>query len=83
MAKVEKGRSGKPSERKPAKKETAPQQLDQGSEESKFQPRLREMYQRPGRAGSDEGVRLQECHAGAEARAHRASTSAWAKPFKT
>ena len=44
MAKVEKGR-GKTSERKTAKKETAPQQLDQGSEESKFKPRLREMYQ--------------------------------------
>ena len=46
MAKVEKGRPGKPSERKPAKKESsAPQQLDQGSEESKFRPRLRDMYQ--------------------------------------
>src|SRR5215208_5694249 len=45
MAKVEKGRSGKTSERKTAKKDTAPQQLDEGSEESKFKPRLRDMYQ--------------------------------------
>ncbi|HSB43507.1 MAG TPA: 50S ribosomal protein L5, partial [Nitrospira sp.] len=45
MAKVEKGRSGKPSERKTAKKDAAPQQLDQGSEESKHKPRLRDMYQ--------------------------------------
>jgi large subunit ribosomal protein L5 len=51
MAKVEKGQGGKPTERKPterksAKKEApAAQQLDQGSEESKFRPRLRDMYQ--------------------------------------
>ena len=46
MAKVEKGRTGKLSERKPSKKERpAPQPLDQGSEESKFRPRLRDMYQ--------------------------------------
>ncbi|MBH0180305.1 MAG: hypothetical protein HP490_01140 [Nitrospira sp.] len=35
MAKVEKGKTGKPTERKTSKKESAaPQQLDQGSEES-------------------------------------------------
>jgi large subunit ribosomal protein L5 len=45
MAKVEKGSGRKPSERKTAKKDTAPQQLDEGSEESKFKPRLRDMYQ--------------------------------------
>jgi large subunit ribosomal protein L5 len=46
MAKVEKGRPDKPAARKPAKKEApAPQQLDQGSEESKFRPRLRDRYQ--------------------------------------
>ena len=46
MSKIEKSRTGKPSERKPAKKGSpAPQQLDQGSGESKFRPRLRDMYQ--------------------------------------
>ena len=45
MAKVEKGSGRKPSERKTAKKDAAPQQLDEGSEESKFRPRLRDMYQ--------------------------------------
>jgi large subunit ribosomal protein L5 len=48
MAKVESGKSGKSSERRsPKKKEAAPapQQLkDEGSEESKFNPRLREAY---------------------------------------
>lgn len=47
MAKAEKGRTGKTSDRKSAKKETrAPQQLDQGGgdEESKFRPRLRDAY---------------------------------------
>jgi large subunit ribosomal protein L5 len=46
MAKVEKPRTGKAPERKSSKKEgPAPQQLDQGSEESKFRPRLRDVYQ--------------------------------------
>ena len=46
MAKVEKGRTGKPSAQKSSKKDSpSPQQLDQGSEESKFRPRLRDMYQ--------------------------------------
>ena len=44
MAKEPKNRSNKPSERKSPKKESAPQ-LDQGSEESKFRPRLRDMYE--------------------------------------
>ncbi len=45
MAKAEKGRTGKPTDRKPSKKEAAaPQELDHGSEESKFQPRLRDTY---------------------------------------
>src|SRR5215467_1504275 len=43
MAKEPKKQSSKPSERKSAKKESAPQ-LDDGSEESKFQPRLRDTY---------------------------------------
>ena len=46
MAKVEKGKTGKPTERKSSKKESpAPQQLDQGSEESRFRPRLIDTYQ--------------------------------------
>jgi large subunit ribosomal protein L5 len=46
MAKVEKARGGKPTERKQTtKKESAAQQLDQGSEESRFRPRLRDAYQ--------------------------------------
>jgi len=46
MAKAEKGRTNKPAERKSSKKETpAPQQLDQGGDESKFRPRLRDTYQ--------------------------------------
>jgi large subunit ribosomal protein L5 len=46
MAKVEKGKTGKPAERKSQKKESAaPQKLDEGSEESKFRPRLRDTYQ--------------------------------------
>ena len=46
MSKIEKGRTGKPSERKPTKKESpAPQKLDQGSGDSKSWPRLRDMYQ--------------------------------------
>ena len=45
MAKIEKGRTGKPSERKSSKKDSpAPQQLDQGSDESSFKPRLRDTY---------------------------------------
>src|SRR5574337_2089394 len=44
MAKEPKSRPSKPSERKSSKKEPAPL-LDQGSEESKFRPRLRDMYQ--------------------------------------
>lgn len=45
MAKVEKGRGGKPAEKKSAKKDAAAQQLDDGSEEWKFKPRLRDIYQ--------------------------------------
>ena len=46
MAKIEKGRTGKPSERKPSKKDSpAPQQLEQGRNESSFRPRLRDTYQ--------------------------------------
>jgi len=46
MAKVEKGRTDKPAPRKSGKKDApAPQQFDQGSEESKFRPRLRDRYQ--------------------------------------
>jgi large subunit ribosomal protein L5 len=47
MAKVESGKSGKASERRsPKKKEgaSAPQPKDEGSEESKFNPRMREAY---------------------------------------
>lgn len=44
MAKEPKTRSSKPSERKSSKKESAAP-LDQGSEESKFRPRLRDMYE--------------------------------------
>ena len=47
MAKVESGKSSKTSDRKPPKKKeaaVAPQAKDQGSEESKFNPRLREAY---------------------------------------
>jgi len=47
MAKAEKGRTSKTSDRKSAKKEVkAPQQLDQagGDEESRFRPRLRDTY---------------------------------------
>lgn len=47
MAKVESGKSGKASERRsPKKKEGAPatQAKDEGSEESKFNPRMREAY---------------------------------------
>jgi large subunit ribosomal protein L5 len=45
MAKEPKSRTSKPSERKSAKKENLPPQLDQGSEESKFRPRLRDTYE--------------------------------------
>lgn len=47
MAKVEKGRTSKPSERKSSKKdaEAAPKVLDDGSHESSFKPRLRDAYQ--------------------------------------
>lgn len=47
MAKVEKGRTSKPSERKSSKKDgvAAPQALDEGSHESDFKPRLRDAYQ--------------------------------------
>jgi large subunit ribosomal protein L5 len=47
MAKVESGKSGKASERRsPKKKEgaPAPQAKDEGSEESKFNPRMRDTY---------------------------------------
>ena len=47
MAKVESGKGSKTSERKPPKKKegsSAPQAMDQGSEESKFKPRMRETY---------------------------------------
>lgn len=46
MAKVEKGKSGKPGERRASKKEgaKAPQAKDEASEESKFSPRLRDAY---------------------------------------
>jgi len=47
MAKVESGKSGKTSERRPPKKKegsSAPKAMDQGSEESKFNPRMREAY---------------------------------------
>ncbi len=45
MAKEPKIRSSKPAERKTAKKEASPPQFDQGSEESKFRPRLRDLYE--------------------------------------
>jgi large subunit ribosomal protein L5 len=47
MAKVEKGRTSKPSERKSSKKdaEAAPKVLDDNSHESSFKPRLRDAYQ--------------------------------------
>ena len=45
MAKETKNQSSKPSERKSAKRESSPPQLDQGSEESKFRPRLRDRYE--------------------------------------
>jgi large subunit ribosomal protein L5 len=45
MAKEPKNQSSKSSERKSTKKEASPPQLDQGSEESKFRPRLRDMYE--------------------------------------
>lgn len=44
MAKEPKIRSSKPAERKTTKKEASPPQFDQGSEESKFRPRLRDLY---------------------------------------
>ena len=46
MAKVEKGKAGKPGERRASKKEgaKAPQATDDGSNESQFKPRLRDMY---------------------------------------
>ena len=47
MAKVESGKGGKTSERRPPKKKegsSAPQAMDEGSEESKFKPRMRESY---------------------------------------
>jgi len=47
MAKVESGKGSKTSERRPPKKKegsSAPQAMDEGSEESKFKPRLREAY---------------------------------------
>src|SRR6185295_15893022 len=47
MAKVESGKGSKTSERRPPKKKegaSAPQAKDQGSEESKFNPRMREAY---------------------------------------
>ena len=47
MAKVEKGRTTKSSEKKSAKKDVvaSPQALDEGSHESSFKPRLRDAYQ--------------------------------------
>jgi large subunit ribosomal protein L5 len=47
MAKVESGKGSKTSERRPPKKKdgsSAPQAMDEGSEESKFNPRMREAY---------------------------------------
>ena len=47
MAKIESGKGGKSSERRvPKKKEgsSAPHAVDQGSDESKFAPRMRETY---------------------------------------
>ncbi|MGE3560529.1 MAG: 50S ribosomal protein L5 [Nitrospira sp.] len=45
MAKEPKNKPSKPSDRKTAKKESVSPQLDQGSEESKFRPRLRDVYE--------------------------------------
>ncbi len=45
MAKEQKSRTSKPAERKSAKKESSSPPLDQGSDESKFRPRLRDMYE--------------------------------------
>jgi len=39
-----KAKGGKPAERRPAKKEAVPQATDDGSEESKFKPRLKDFY---------------------------------------
>lgn len=47
MAKVESGKGSKTSEKRPPKKKegsSAPQAMDEGSEESKFNPRMRETY---------------------------------------
>ena len=47
MAKVESGKGGKTSERRPPKKKEGspvPKVMDEGSEESKFNPRMREAY---------------------------------------
>lgn len=47
MAKVESGKGSKTSEKRPPKKKegsSVPQATDQGSEESKFNPRMREAY---------------------------------------
>ena len=47
MAKVESGKGSKTSERRPPKKKegsSTPQAMDEGSEESKFNPRMRETY---------------------------------------
>jgi large subunit ribosomal protein L5 len=47
MAKVESGKGSKTSEKRPPKKKegsAAPQVMDEGSEESKFNPRMRETY---------------------------------------
>jgi large subunit ribosomal protein L5 len=47
MAKVESGKGSKTSEKRPPKKKegsAAPQVMDEGSEESKFNPRMREAY---------------------------------------
>ncbi len=45
MAKEPKNQSSKSSQRKSTKKEASPPKLDHGSEESKFRPRLRDMYE--------------------------------------
>ena len=45
MAKEPKNQSSKSSERKSTKKDASPPQFDQGSEESKFHPRLRDIYE--------------------------------------
>ena len=70
MAKVESGKGGKTSERRPPKKKegsSAPQAMDEGSEESKFNPRMREAYCAEGCARAHERIRLQKHHAGPEA----------------